>query len=129
MISDRLYLITYYICRVGCIFGSFAIKLDPKNRVLLRCDDPKVKIMCNITTFLNNLRTSTSIFLTIKSLLDGDINQFVLKLLFTISGAILQVIQSIALNHVDDIILLVNLALGLLDDTQGLSKYPFKICN
>lgn len=119
MISDRLYIITDYICRAGLLCGSFEIRLDSKNRVLLHCNYPKVKIMCWISNFLTRLWALTAVGITTKAFLDGDVNQFVVKLLFIICGAIVIIIKSIATSHVDDIVLLVNMALGLLHDTQG----------
>lgn len=122
MISDRLYHIVYYVCKIGCAFGSFAIRFDRNTRTLLRCTKPNVTKKILFTTFLTRVVAACSIVFTAQSFLYGDINQFVLKLLFTVCEIILLIILSLPVKHVDDIMILINLALGLLQDTQGNSK-------
>ncbi len=119
MISDRLYLIIYYICKAGCISGAFAIRFDRQTLTALHCTNHKTKKLVIVTTFLTRSWLIASIFITAKEFRHGGINEFVVKLLFTLCGVIVFIILSIAVQHVDDLMILTNLALGLLQDTQG----------
>lgn len=119
MISDRLNFIFDFISKIGCLCGSFAIKFDPENRKFLYCDIPKLRKRFLINALFYRFWLTTSVALTVKAFLDEDLNQCVLKLLFTICGVLVLIIQSIAVNHVEDIMILVNLNFGFLHDTQG----------
>ncbi len=112
MISYRIQWVLQLIFKLGCKTGAFCIQLEGETFILSQCKITKRKLIVN--TILNYVWVCFCLHFSIVQVLQGDTNQMILTMLFTLFVVILSIFLSIPVFFSDDVVILLNRLFGFL---------------